>query len=286
MAIQTFDTRVRTPGEQISRGLASGLGNYLERLSQSKLQEIERQRVAQGLQGIGFQEGEAKGISQLPLDLQKEVVKDQYATNKAMAKSSEKLRHDITLGERAAQEQERDLRELQRLEATGKLDSPIKVRAFRQLGLEHKLSPETQAFQKVAQGFLRNAKNVFGARVTNYELGQYQQMFPNLMQSPEGRKIIIENIRRTNQAAKIRSEAMREIIKENKNKIPFDFEDQIEQRVGAELDKLAPVGLFGGSQSQGSDQLPDPAQYAGKKVRDTQTGQILQSNGSQWVPVG
>jgi len=286
MTIQTFDTRVRTPGEQISRGLASGLGGYLERLSQSKLKEIERQRVAQGLQGIGFPEEEAQGLSQLPPELQKEVVKDQYTTNRAMAKSSEKLRHDITLGERTANEQDRELKELERLEATGKIDSPLKVRAYRQLGLEHKLSPETQNFQKVAQGFLRGAKNIFGARVTDFDLKQYQQLFPSLMQSPEGRKQIIETIRRTNKAAKIRADAMREIIKANKNKIPFDFEDQIERRVGAELDQLAPSSIFGTSQSEGSDQLPDPAQYVGKKVRDTQTGQILQSNGSQWVPVG
>lgn len=291
MPIQVLDTRKpESPGQQISRGLASGLGQYLEKLSESKVKEIERQRVAQGLQGLGFEPGEAKGLSQLPESLQREVVKDIYTGQRAMAKGTEKLRHEITAGERAAIEQERELKELERLEKTGQIDNPLKVRTYRALGLEHKLSPETQAFQKVAQGFLRNAKNVFGARVTNYELGQYQQLFPSLMQSNEGRRMIIENIRRTNEAAKIRANAMREIIKENKNRIPTNFEDLIEQRVGTELDRLAPTATFSslGISGQGSQfpELPDPAQYAGKKFRNPQTGQVVQSDGQQWLNVG
>lgn len=291
MAIQILDTRKPlSAGQQITKGLASGLGQYLDRAAQSKLREIEQQRIAQGLEGLGFEQPEAQGLSQLPEQLQREVVKDIYTSQRAATKGSEKLRHEITLGERGALEQERELKELERLQKTGKIDSPLKVRSYRALGLEHKLSPETQAFQKVAQGFLRNAKNVFGSRITNFELGQYQQLFPSLIQSEQGRRLIIDNIRRTNEAAKVRAKAAREIMKENKNRIPLDFEDQIEQRVGTELDRLSPSSTFSslGISTQGSTfpELPDPAQYNGKKFRNPQTGQIVQSNGSQWISIG
>ncbi len=293
MAIQVLNTKgPESPGTQISRGLLSGLGEYLEKASESKLKEIERQRIATGLEGLGFEKGEAQGVSQLPESLQREVVKDIYTGQRTQLKGTEKLRHEITSGERAATEQERELKELERLEKTGKIDNPITVRTYGALGLEHKLSPETQAFNKVAQGFLRNAKNVFGSRVTNYELGQYQKLFPSLMQSSEGRRMIIENIRRTNEAAKVRANAMREIIKENKNRIPNNFEDLIEQRVGSELDKLTPsttfsaLGIQPQQQGQQFDQLPDPAQYAGKKFRNPQTGQVVQSDGQQWLNAG
>jgi hypothetical protein len=283
----TFNTRKPTATGELTKGLASGLGEYVNKLATDKTKEIERTRIAHGLQDIGFDESEAKGLSQLPEGIQREVIKDTYTNQRANTKNSEKLRHEITMGERGAKEQEAELRELERLEATGKIDSPIKARLYKQFGFEHKLSPETQAFQKVAQGFLRNAKSVFGARITDYDLRQYQQLFPTLSQSPEGRKLIIENIRRTNKAAKIRGEAMREIIREHKNRIPNDFENLIEQRVGAELDRLAPSSTFGiGGGQGGSDELPDPAANQGKKLRDNQTGQILQSDGQQWVPVG
>lgn len=46
---------------------------------------------------------------------------------------------------------------------------------------------------------------------------------------------------------------------------------------GAKTGEQRPAGGF--------DQLPDPKQYAGKIVKDTQTGKRYQSNGVKWVPV-
>lgn len=273
----------------LSRSFGTGLSTLLQGIAQHKLQDIARQKNITGLEALGFSPEEAQGVSGLPSDIQKEVIKDISAQGREALKATEKTRHEITLGERTAREQDRELAELERLERTGKIDSPLTVRTYQTLGLGHKLSPETQAFEKVARGFLRNAKSVFGARVTNFELDQFQKLFPSLIQSAEGRKMIIDNIRRVNKAARDRAKVMREIIKENKGKVPRNLEDLIEQKIGPELDRLASESLQGigrgGGRQQQMQELPNASQYAGKKIRDTQTGHILQSNGTQWLPI-
>lgn len=291
MAIQTFDTRVKTPGEQISRGLASGLGGYLDKLATSKLQEIERQRVAQGLQGIGFEEQQAKGLSQLPADLQKEIIKDQFSTAREGQKASSKIMHDVVAAERGAKDNLASLERIEQLDRTGKVQG-LSGELLSKVGLGRLRSAETQELEKLTVGFLTNLKNVFGARPTQYDVQQYLKGLPTLVQSREGRAAVIKNLRVFNEAAKLRGQALRDILKDNKNKLPGDLELQIEDRIGSDLDQLhreLSSDLTGVSSSNGSNNfqsLPNPSQYNGATIRDTQTGQLLVSDGNQWIPKG
>lgn len=291
MAIQTFDTRVKTPGEQISRGLASGLGGYLDKLATSKLQEIERQRVAQGLQGIGFEEQQAKGLSQLPADLQKEIIKDQFSTAREGQKASSKIMHDVVAAERGAKDNLASLQRIEQLDRTGKVQG-LSGELLSKVGLGRLRSAETQELEKLTVGFLTNLKNVFGARPTQYDVQQYLKGLPTLVQSREGRAAVIKNLRVFNEAAKLRGQALRDILKDNKNKLPGDLELQIEDRIGSDLDQLhreLSSDLTGVSSSNGSNNfqsLPNPSQYNGATIRDTQTGQLLVSDGNQWIPKG
>lgn len=291
MAIQTFDTQVQTPGEQISRGLASGLGGYLDKLATSKLQEIERQRVAQGLQGIGFEEQQAKGLSQLPADLQKEIIKDQFSTAREGQKASSKIMHDVVAAERGAKDNLASLQRIEQLDRTGKVQG-LSGELLSKVGLGRLRSAETQELEKLTVGFLTNLKNVFGARPTQYDVQQYLKGLPTLVQSREGRAAVIKNLRVFNEAAKLRGQALRDILKDNKNKLPGDLELQIEDRIGSDLDQLhreLSSDLTGVSSSNGSNNfqsLPNPSQYNGATIRDTQTGQLLVSDGNQWIPKG
>lgn len=291
MAIQTFDTQVQTPGEQISRGLASGLGGYLDKLATSKLQEIERQRVAQGLQGIGFEEQQAKGLSQLPGDLQKEIIKDQFSTAREGQKASSKIMHDVVAAERGAKDNLASLQRIEQLDRTGKVQG-LSGELLSKVGLGRLRSAETQELEKLTVGFLTNLKNVFGARPTQYDVQQYLKGLPTLVQSREGRAAVIKNLRVFNEAAKLRGQALRDILKDNKNKLPGDLELQIEDRIGSDLDQLhreLSSDLTGVSSSNGSNNfqsLPNPSQYNGATIRDTQTGQLLVSDGNQWIPKG
>jgi len=60
-------------------------------------------------------------------------------------------------------------------------------------------SPEAQLFVKTVQEFLANAKDTFGARVTNFDVDQYKKRLPGLMNTPEGRELIIEQMKIINE---------------------------------------------------------------------------------------
>lgn len=272
---------------QMTKGLISGLSGALEGLTQSKLKEIERQRIAQGLKGIGFEEEEAKGLSNLPLDIQKEVVKEQFSTAKEARKANQKVVHDIVSAEKGARDNLNALRRIEELDRRGNVQG-LSGELLKKVGLGRFRSADTHELEKLSVGMLSNLKNIFGARPTNLDVKLYMESIPSLLQSPEGRQRIIRNLKAANQAAGLRADTLREILKENNNRVPENLELEIENRIGPQLDRLnseisaSPTG----NEGQGSDELPNPAQYAGKKIRDTQTGQILQSDGRQWLPIG
>lgn len=284
MAYQVLDTRQKSPTEQITKGLSSGLIQYLDNAAESKLKEIDRQRTAMGLEGVGFEPAEAKGLSQLPEGLQKEIVKDQYASQREGAKGSQKIVRDIVSGEKAAKDNLTALNRIEQLDKKGNVQG-LGGEILKKVGLGRFRTADTQELEKLTIGMLRDLKSIFGSRPTNFDTQQYLNAIPNLLQSPEGRERVIRNLKATNEAAKIRADALREILKENRNRVPANVDLLIEDRVGDQLDRLN-AELSGSAEGQqgGSDQLPDPAQYAGKKIKDTQTGQILVSNGREWVP--
>lgn len=282
----TFDTREKSVGQELSKGLGTGLTKALDKLAQSKLQEIERQRIAQGLQGIGFEEQEAKGISQLPGDIQKDVVREQFLQEREGRKASQKTVHDIVNAEKAAKDNLAALNRIEELDRKGNVQG-ITGNILKRVGLGQFRNADTQELEKLTVSFLGNLKNVFGARPTQFDVQQYLNGLPTTLQSAEGRARVIKNLRAFNEASKLRADALRDILKANKNRVPGNLDLLIEEKIGPQLDALhAQIGGSEGGTSSTFDQLPDPAQYAGKRIRDTNTGQILQSNGSQWVPVG
>lgn len=60
------------------------------------------------------------------------------------------------------------------------------------LGLVNK---ETQAFAKTINDFLIDAKNYFGARVTNFDVNSFKARLPGLLNTEEGRRLIIEQMK-------------------------------------------------------------------------------------------
>ncbi len=268
MTIQTFDTRVKTPGEQISRGLASGLGGYLERLSQSKLKEIERQRVAQGLQGIGLNEQEAKGISQLTPDLQKIALTTKAAQSKESqigSKESQKFYQTISKEAQGAKENDVRLQKMKSLISTGKLTNPTFAAALKSLNkgifgfgidLSGLLNKESQQFDKLSADFVRGAKNIFGGqRLTDNDINLFLKTVPSLTQSNEGKIAIINHLESLNKAAELRRDTANALIKANGGRIPSNLEFLIDEIAGPELDRLAdefagkPVEKVAGTQT-------------------------------------
>ena len=73
-------------------------------------------------------------------------------------------------------------------------------------------SPETQDYVKTIARMARRAKDFFPGRVTNFDLDQFKQGFPTLANSPEGRKIIAEQLALGNRIAFLKDETYKAAV--------------------------------------------------------------------------
>lgn len=120
--------------------------------------------------------------------------------------------------------------------AFGALISPIAT--LTKYGLRGK-TPDAEEFEKLTAEFTRGVREVFGSRISNFELENYLAMVPKLENTDAGKLQIIKNIKSANKAAELKFKAMKDIIKENNGMRPLDLEFQVEERIGDQLNKLA-----------------------------------------------
>jgi len=98
---------------------------------------------------------------------------------------------------------------------------------------------DTEQFEKLSTDFIRDAKNVFGSRITDADLKTFLQMIPTLAQTDHGKLAIINNMKMFNEASQIKYKNMKKIIHENGGRRPDNFAILIEEKSKPELDKLA-----------------------------------------------
>lgn len=98
---------------------------------------------------------------------------------------------------------------------------------------------DSQEFDKLSKEFLKNAKNLFGSRITDADLKTFLKMVPDLSQSREGKLAIIHNMKLSSEAANIKKKAADQVIANNNGKLPRDFDFQVEKLAEPELDALA-----------------------------------------------
>lgn len=174
------------------------------------------------------------------------------------------------------------------LNKKNELQHPLLYSALSKVGLNipSLQNADTQEFAKLTNDFLKDAKSIFGARVTNYEMAQFLRTIPSLEQTQEGRNRIIRNLKLAGKAAQIKAKAMRDIIKQHNNIPPLDIQERVEDRVGDQLDKISKLFSSGKKIADFSSmQEADPALYAGKTGTDFSTGKKYKSNGKEWIEV-
>lgn len=98
---------------------------------------------------------------------------------------------------------------------------------------------DTEEFEKLQNDFVREAKNIYGARVTNMELENFMKLIPTLSQTDKGKLAIIRNLENMYQADKVKAKALKQVIRENKGKRPSDLEFEVEKKAKKKLDQLA-----------------------------------------------
>lgn len=107
------------------------------------------------------------------------------------------------------------------------------------INLHSLMSPESQEFDKLSKEFLKNAKNIFGSRITDADLKTFLKMVPDLTQSREGKHRLIYNMRLYNEGVRIRKKAMDAALKENNGHAPLNLESLVEEKAAPKLDALA-----------------------------------------------
>jgi hypothetical protein len=175
------------------------------------------------------------------------------------------------------------------LSKRGKIRNPLTSSILNKLGLDFEAlqNGDTLEMQKLQNYVLRGASKTFGGKVSNFEAMQLLKGFPNIFQSDEGRIQLAEQLLRTAELEDKENKAFLDIVKKNGNKVPFDLEQQLEEKMRPEYEKYTQefVHAFSGKNKAAArfDSLPDAKQYDGKKIRDTETGQVLISKDGKWV---
>lgn len=100
-------------------------------------------------------------------------------------------------------------------------------------------SPDIEEFEKLSSEFVKNAKQYFGSRITEKEVEMFMQTVPTLMQTDAGKKKVIENIQALNELTQIEAKAARSIIQANGGIPPIDIEQQVQDKIGDKIDKVA-----------------------------------------------
>ena len=128
------------------------------------------------------------------------------------------------------------------LDVNRELDSPGFIAFLENAGLgslQALKSPGSQEFMNIRKDFLSNLKEIFGSRLNQFEVEQYLEAIPGLLNSPEGRKAMIKNAMLVEEGKKAQAQNVFDILKENKNVVPEDFFEQRIDRDSKKLDQIA-----------------------------------------------
>ena len=145
-------------------------------------------------------------------------------------------------------------------------------------------SPEAQRFVKTLNEFSASAKDTYGSQVTNFDLAQYMKRFPTLLNSDEGRRQIIDQMKIVNEINSQYYKNLQDVFSQagGARKIDSDIAEEFAaRRSEAAIDELTKkfdeIGQI--------ETLPSASEAKGLKYRNPDTGEIVVSDGTNWKPV-
>jgi hypothetical protein len=207
--------------------------------SKKILREVALQSLASGMTTKeAFQQG---------LNAQKEYNAQKYKEQKDIdqetkdiyKKTNEDYKTEYIAGNRR-------LNRMEDLVKKGKLDSPawsslldgVEKLSFGRANLDFLRSPDSQEFKKLSTEFLKNARALFGSKITQGEIELFMKSIPTLNLTREGKLRVMRNMKIYNEATGLRKKSMDSLIQENNSRRPRDLDSLIEERVAPQLNKL------------------------------------------------
>lgn len=142
------------------------------------------------------------------------------------------------------------------------------------------INDKQAALQAAIPEFLHGRKEVFGIRLSDADLALIQDKLPSIGKNEEANTEILKILEKYAKKSLLKEQAGKNVLEKYGTKSsggklrPLNYTSRVEE----EYDKLVEnEGKF--------ESLPPATQYKGKKIKDSKTGQILQSNGETWAPI-
>jgi hypothetical protein len=146
------------------------------------------------------------------------------------------------------------------------------------------LSPEAQESIKLTVDQLTGAKDTFGARVTNFDVQTYMKRLPSLLNSPEGRRRVLRDLRLINKINRLHDTEVLNIIDEagGAGKMPLSKAEALfKKKFKSQINDIRDE--FINPNRKSFKDSPDPSLYRGQLLIDEETGQKSRSNGKEWI---
>ena len=297
-------------GQQFARNLGGGLSQGLSVAAQmglEKQKQQQRDKVLQSLLG-GSGEGsfedssdpfaraksaavyDEQGLARIFSEEAKMKEKHNFAREQAaepkLLELEDKLRNYETEGMRFER-----LQELFSPELENKFPSSITAALFTKDGelrpaAAASLSPEAQESVKLIADNLTGLKDSFGSRVTNFDIQSYMKRLPTLLNSSEGRRRVLRDLRMMNDLNQQHTQGVLDVVDRygGPGKISISKAERIFKKEFAPRMKEIREE-FVNPEKKAFSSLPSAKMYVGRTVVDEETGQQLRSDGNDWVPV-
>jgi len=174
--------------------------------------------------------------------------KEKLVEQREIDKENKNIIKDTNEGVKNAYANDRRLGRMEELVKKGDLTRPRWYSALKTLsdgifglGIDlHSLeTADSQEFTKLSNEFVKEAKEMFGARITDADLRVFLKMVPTLSMTKDGKARVIHNMKLYNEGNRIKGNAMNQLIKENAGRSPRNLDSLIEERAKPELDELA-----------------------------------------------
>lgn len=146
-------------------------------------------------------------------------------------------------------------------------------------------SPEAQRFVKTISEFAAGAKDTYGSRVTNFDLAQYLRQFPSLLNSQDGMKQVLSQLRIVNDINSVYHKNLKDVYEKagGVRKIDPDIASSLARRKSEKkVEKLVKRFERIGTE----ESLPSAHKNKGERFYDDETGETFVSDGKSWVKEG
>ncbi len=221
------------------QGQAQNLENRLSALY-GEGQQTPGQPAPQDAPTYGAPVLSEKGVENL-YERKQEFITEARKDSKDKWTFNKELYRDTNRAGNLAKEHRASYKAQMALARSGKLTNPSFYSFLKKVGLDRFaafLNPASESYLKITQDFVKNIKEVFGARITDRQIEEFLKALPTLQNTDEGKQLILDFLMLKGDATSARAETMRDIIREHGGTPPYELGGLLSERSGPIYENL------------------------------------------------